>query len=234
MSRHPSTTSSAAAHRGDHFSVRSASVTKTFIPQGNSPRRDEPPRWCSMRHRGWRSPGRVAQLGRPRPPEDPPVATYSIDAGGNIVDMQLHATAHRACLAEERAVEREARVRGVGKTPEDFTEYLNLMTDAHQRLAERRLARAYRPVVIRVPRPRGRARRVQRSRRAAVRRATADSGGSSDGDPEPPRRPRARGPPAPSRTNAEHPGVPPPGAWRGGGPHPSSSSSLARSEARTS
>ena len=80
--------------------------------------------------------------------------------------MQLHAAAHRACLAEERVVEREARVRGVDKTSEDFTDYLNLMTDVHQRLAQRRLARAYRPVVVVVVPP-------GRGRRAAAAAATA-------------------------------------------------------------
>lgn len=200
MSRHPSLTLSAAAHRGDHFSVRVASVTRTFIPLDGISRRDERPRWASIRHRGWRSPVRVPQLGRPRPPEEPSVATYDTDGHHVIENMQVDATAYRAHLAEERVVEREARLRGVNRTSEDFTDYLNLVVDVHQRLAERRLARAYRPVMIRAPRPRGRARRVQRSRRTAVRRATADSGGSSDdGDPEPPgrREPRARGPPRP-------------------------------------
>lgn len=191
--RHPNSTSDAAAHRGDHFSVRSASVTTTSLSQDRAPWRRK--RWRSSSERGWRSLDRVARLGRSPPLEDPPVATYSVDADGRIVDMQLHATAHRACLAEERVVEREARIRGVDRTSEDATAYLNLVFDVHQHLTERRLARAYRPIVIRAPRPRGRARRVQRSRRAAVRRTTADSGGSSDGDPEPPRRPRARGPP---------------------------------------
>jgi hypothetical protein len=196
--RHPNSTSDAAAHRGDHFSVRSASVTTTSLSQDRATLRRK--RWRSSSERGWRSLDCVARLGRPPPLEDPPVATYSVDADSNIVDMQLHATAHRACLAEERVVEREARIRGVDRTSEDAAACLNLMMDVHDRLAERRLARAYRPVVIRASRPRGRARRVQRSRRAAIRRATADSGGSSDGDPEPPRRrePRARGPPRPN------------------------------------
>jgi hypothetical protein len=152
-------------------SVELASVTKIFITYGELPRpvSSQPERTPSIPvpWRGWRW-GSVTRLGRRPPPQEPPV---------------VDATAYRACLAAERVVDREARARGIGRGAEDFTERLDLIGDVYKRLTERRLARACRPVMIRAPRPRGRARRVQRSRRAAVRRASADSGG----DPEPPR-----------------------------------------------
>lgn len=149
-------------------------------------------RWRPAPCRGWRRQDRVARLGRPLPPDEPSLATYDTDGHHVVENMQVDATVYRAHLAEERIIEREARLRSVTRTSGDATEYLNLVVDVLQRLAERRLARACRPVVIRAPRPRGRTRRVQRRRRVAVRRATADSGGSSDGDPEPPRPPSAR------------------------------------------
>lgn len=171
-----------------------ASVTSTTLTRPDAPRRCV--RQPSARHWHRRHPERVARLGPPRPQDDDTYATVSIDEHGQVVNVEVSVTAHRACLAEERVLAREMRVRGVVESQLSVEAQLSLWCEIHQRLAARRLARAYRPIMIRALRPRGRARRVQRVHRAAARRATADSGGGSDGDGEPPRRgPRARGPP---------------------------------------
>ena len=163
-------------------------------------------RACVPVRRSFCAPDRVRRLGPPLRPQEATYATVYYDERDDVVSVQVTATAQRAGLAEERVIEREMRTRGVVREQLDGMAYLELSLDVHDRLAERRLARAYRPVAIRARRRSGvqHARQTRRARRAAVRRATTDSGGDGDGDGEPPRRPipRARGPPPACRVAA--------------------------------
>jgi len=136
-------------------------------------------RWPPSRYRGWRS--LVGVVNR---------CLSSTQSANSAEDGRL------------RAIKEAAKRRGV---PEHVMEYLDVVADVDQCLVDHRRARSFRIVAVRALRPRGRARRA---RRVVIRRATADSGGSSDGDPEPPRSPggsldrRARRAPAHRRVTA--------------------------------